>query len=109
LNAREARGKEAVGDLVQIMRDGMLEIRLAPRRPNDTVLPLGWILSDQAMTAIDRAIRKPKPGDPIPISGNQAAIAALQKLIASGIRPPVACDNAQCGDKNAEKGSAYNN
>jgi hypothetical protein len=107
LNAREARGKEAVGDLAEVMRDGMLELRLSPRRTNDTALPLSWILSDEAMTVIDDAI-KPPGGGRIAISGNQAAVAALRNLIASGTRPSVACDYAQCDDKNAEKGSAYN-
>ncbi|HXH38907.1 MAG TPA: hypothetical protein VNN08_09790 [Thermoanaerobaculia bacterium] len=99
LNARDARGKEAVGDLAQVMRDAMIEIRLAPRATTDTALPLGWILSDTAMKTIDNGLTAQ--------SGNLAAIDALRSLFATGTRPPVACDNAQCGDANAEKGSGY--
>ena len=99
LNARDARGKEAVGDLAHVMRDGMLELRLAPKTADDTALPLGWILSDAAMTTIDNGVSAQ--------SANKAAIDALRKLFAEGTRPQVVCDNALCGNTNAEKGSGY--
>lgn len=51
LNARGARGEQAVGDLVQLVGDGAVaEFRLLPRY---VPLPLGWVLSQRAQDSID--------------------------------------------------------
>jgi hypothetical protein len=52
LSARGARGSQAVGDAVQLMREDayIAEFRLLPRY---VPLPLGWVLSQRAQDSID--------------------------------------------------------
>ena len=75
-NTRSARGSLAVGALAQHMRrpeggEDMLEFRLVRR---DVPLPLGWVLSERAMDAIDAAVHDEE--------GNRKAIAIVGQLIA---------------------------
>jgi len=101
LAARDARGRQAIGD-ADSGDANVVELRLAPRHPDDTKLPLGWMLSDQSMDAIDDGVERQH--------GNKAAIAALKKFIETGdksaLGQPADCARTDCGGTDA-KGSSY--
>jgi hypothetical protein len=99
LNARGARGQQAVGDLAQAMRSvggvppamrsDIIEFRLIPRT---VPLPLGWVLSGPAMDAIDNAMT----GE----AGNRSGIEIVKNRLGMVPQaPPSACDNAGCSEK----------
>jgi len=112
LAARGARGVQAVGDVVLQSRQpsrvaNVIEFRLVP---NTVPLPLGWVLSDQAMDAIDNAI----PCAP----DNRAGVAVVGSVIGARLPAtmqcrgtampmpppkPIACDRGGC-PSNVEKG-----
>ena len=85
-NARDARGQQAVGDVSTAMKgpDGShaIEFRLVKRT---VPLPLGWVLSNQAMEAIDCAVAC----DP----NNRKAASLLGSLLGSTVT------TIQCGTK----------
>jgi hypothetical protein len=100
LNARDARGKEAVGDLVQSMpgfHGASIELRLSPPDDRAVPLPLGWILSTDAMDEIDGAMDKQH--------GNVAATQMLAAFIKTAVAPATNCLGPKCGDD--AKGPAY--
>jgi hypothetical protein len=99
LNARDARGRQAIGDLALVMRNNIIELRLAPTRPGQEPLPLGWVLSDAAMDTLDAGVKDQ--------AGNGAAIENIRKLLAAQPIQNPKCDTAQCGPEVADKGSAY--
>jgi len=99
LNARGARGQQAVGDLAQAMRSvggvppavrsDIVEFRLIPRT---VPLPLGWVLSGPAMDAIDRAMTAE--------AGNRSGIEIIKNRLGMVPQAPAsACDNAGCSEK----------
>lgn len=97
-NTRDARGSLAVGDLAQRMRDpqgreDMVEFRLVRR---DVPLPLGWVLSEQAMAAIDAAVHDEE--------GNRKAIAIIAQLIAGGDPQLPMCDGGPTAPPVNQKG-----
>jgi hypothetical protein len=100
LNARSARGALADGDLAQMMGERILEFRLIQR---GVPLPLGWVLSDEAMDSIDSGIDCE--------GGNRSAAAILATAIQTppptfecagktfpppNPLPPVRCDLHGC-------------
>jgi hypothetical protein len=100
MNARDARGKEAIGDLVQAMPGlggASLELRLAPPNDHAVPLPLGWILSANAMDEIDAAMTRQH--------GNVAAVQILTTFVKSGRVPSLTCPADKCADE--AKGSTY--
>ena len=99
LNARNARGLQAVGDIAQVMRDNIVELRLAPHAPQQPSLPLGWVLSDAAMDILDSGIRDQ--------AGNAAGIANIRTILTAGKVSATKCDNSQCSESVAQKGSSY--
>jgi hypothetical protein len=99
LNARGARGQQAVGDLAQAMRSvggvppavrsDIVEFRLIPRT---VPLPLGWVLSGPAMDAIDLAMTAE--------AGNRSGIQIVKNRLGMVPQAPAsACDNAGCSEK----------
>jgi len=128
LNARDARGEQAVGDLAQLMGDGgMVEFRLLPRF---VPLPLGWVLSQRAQDSIDwsaaceggnrtatHAIAE-RLGVTLPEGWRSvtadAARAQMQKYVPGGVpceRGPesrvLQCAREGCGQTTAERGQKY--
>lgn len=99
LNARDARGRQAIGDIAEVMRNNIVELRLAPTRPGEEPLPLGWVLSGAAMDTLDAGVKNQ--------AGNGAAIENIRKLLAAQPIQNPKCDDAQCGPQVADKGSAY--
>jgi hypothetical protein len=100
LNARDARGKEAIGDLVQNMSGlggASVELRLAPPNDHAVPLPLGWILSTDAMDEIDAAMTQQH--------GNVAAVQILTAFLKNGTVPSLSCPAEKCADE--AKGSTY--
>ena len=98
LNARNARGLQAIGDIVS---NNVAELRLAPTKPGQQPLPLGWVLSDEAMDRLDSGI--------VDQDGNGVAIGnigALLNVLGRKFTPPN-CATAQCSDALAQKGSSY--
>ncbi|MCU1349333.1 MAG: hypothetical protein JWO56_2363 [Acidobacteria bacterium] len=93
LNTRSARGAQAVGDVAQLQRASLVEFRLVAR---NVPLPLGWVLSDSAMAAIDNAMGSE--------GGNVSAVALIRDRIAGA--PPAAvepCLRSGCGTVVKEK------
>jgi hypothetical protein len=100
LNARDARGRQAIGDIAQVMRNNIVELRLAPTRQGEEPLPLGWVLSDQAMNTLDAGVQNQ--------AGNRVAIENIGKLLAAQEIQKPDCDTAQCGKGVVvDKGSSY--
>ena len=90
-----------MGDLAQRMRgaDGredMVEFRLVRR---DVPLPLGWVLSERAMDAIDAAVHDEE--------GNRKAIAIIAQLIAGGDPQLPMCDGAAIAPPVNQKGVSH--
>jgi hypothetical protein len=96
LNARGARGQQAIGDLAQNIAAqttaaDMIEFRLIPRK---VPLPLGWVLSGPAMDAIDAAM--------LSEAGNRSGLEIVKNRLAMVPQAPSsACENAGCSEKNA--------
>lgn len=99
LNARDARGLQAIGDISQVMRNNIVELRLAPTKQHEAPLPLGWVLSDAAMDTLDKGVTNQ--------AGNGAAIDNIRNLLAGAAIKPPNCDRAECSEAVAQKGSAY--
>jgi hypothetical protein len=99
LNARNARGLQAIGDIALVMRENIVELRLAPTTPGEAPLPLGWVLSDAAMDILDHGVTNQK--------GNGAAIRNIRNLLAGAPIDAPKCDTAQCTEGVAQKGSSY--
>jgi hypothetical protein len=116
LAARDARGQQAVGDLANGLNapkedSRSIEFRLV-KTTQMVPLPLGWVLSNQAMNAIDHAVAC----DP----NNRKAASVVGQLMGSPVNqilcdqkmislpPPAAinCDGGVCG-ANQAKSSVY--
>jgi len=93
LNTRSARGAQAVGDVAQLQKASLVEFRLVART---IPLPLGWVLSDSAMNAIDNAMASE--------GGNVSGVAMIRDRIAGA--PPSdeePCLHSGCGNVVKEK------
>lgn len=126
LNARDARGSQAVGDLAQIAETNVAEFRLLPRF---VPLPLGWVLSERAQDAIDWSagceggnrtatswvaghIRYPLPPNWQSATA-QAARDRMSKYVAGNVpcgrsrgSTSIACESGNCGES-SEAGTTY--
>ena len=100
LAARDARGKQAIGDAARETM-AVLEFRLAPRKLDDTKLPLGWILSDESMNAIDDGVTGQ--------NGNVTARNLLKQFLENGLNilSTGDCASTSCGQASDAKGSTY--